>query len=42
VAYANHTLSKYEKNHEISDLEALGVVRALRYFRAYLLGMLAS
>ena len=38
VAYTSCTLSKHEKNYGITDLEALGVVWALRHFRAYLLG----
>ena len=38
IAYASRTLSNSEKNYGITDLEALGVVWALRHFRAYLLG----
>jgi len=38
IAYASRTLDAAEKNYGISELETLGLVWALRYFRAYLLG----
>ena len=38
IAYASRTLDAAEKNYRISELETLGLVWALRYFRAYLLG----
>ena len=38
MVYASRTSSKHEKSYGITDLEALGVVWPLRYFRVYLLG----
>ena len=38
VAYASHTLTKHERKYGITELEALGVVWALKHFRAYLWG----
>lgn len=38
VAYASQAISKHEANYGITDLEALGVVWAAKYFRAYLFG----
>ena len=38
VAYASHTLTKRERKYGITELEALGVVWALKHFRAYLFG----
>uniref|UniRef100_A0A1X7UNW9 Integrase catalytic domain-containing protein n=1 Tax=Amphimedon queenslandica TaxID=400682 RepID=A0A1X7UNW9_AMPQE len=38
VAYASRTVSEHEKNYGITELEALGVVWALKHFRAYLWG----
>ena len=38
IAYASRTLDPAERNYGISELETLGLVWALRYFRAYLLG----
>ena len=36
VVYASRTSSKHEKTYGITDLEALGVVWPLRYFKVYL------
>ena len=38
IAYASRSLSKPEQKYGITELEALGVVWAVRHFRAYLLG----
>ena len=38
VAYASRSLDKHERNYGISELETLGLVWAVRYFRQYLLG----
>ena len=38
VAYASRSVDKHEKNYGISELETLGLVWAVRYFRPYLLG----
>ncbi len=38
VAYASRSVDKHERNYGISELETLGLVWALRYFRHYLLG----
>lgn len=38
IAYASRSLDKHEKNYGISELETLGLVWAVRYFRNYLLG----
>ena len=38
VAYASRSLNRHEKNYGITELEALGVVWAVRHFRAYLYG----
>lgn len=32
VAYAHQTLSKHEHNYSITELEAVGVIWALRHF----------
>ena len=38
IAYASRSLNAHEKNYGISELETLGLVWAVRYFRPYLLG----
>jgi len=38
IAYASRTLQPHEKNYGVSELEALGVVWALKHFRHYIYG----
>lgn len=38
VAYASRAVNKHERNYGISELETLGLVWSVRYFRSYLLG----
>ena len=38
VAYASRSLHKHKLNYPITELETLGLVWAVKYFRAYLLG----
>lgn len=38
IAYASRTLDSHEKNYGISELETLGLVWAVKYFRSYILG----
>lgn len=38
IAYAGRTLEKPERNYGISELEALAVIEAVKYFRPYLYG----
>lgn len=38
IAYASCTLDLHERNYGISELETLGLVWAVKYFRPYILG----
>ena len=38
IAYASRSLQPAEKNYGISELETLGLVWAVKYFRPYILG----
>lgn len=38
ISYASRSLDTHEKNYGIPELETLGLVWAVRYFRPYLLG----
>lgn len=38
VAYALRSLDKHERNYGMSELETLGLVWAVPYFRTYLIG----
>ena len=38
IAFASQSVDKHEKNYGISELETLGLVWAVRYFRPYILG----
>ena len=38
IAYASRSLQPHEKNYAISELETLGLVWAVKYFRSYILG----
>ena len=37
VAYASRSINKHEKQCGVTDLEALGVVWAVKYFRSYVI-----
>ena len=38
IAFARHTLQTHEKSYGVTELEALGVVWAIRHIRPYLYG----
>lgn len=38
IAYASRTLQQHERNYGVTELEALGVVWAVRHFRHYIYG----
>ena len=38
IAYASRSLQPHERNYSITELETLGLVRAAKYFRPYILG----
>ena len=38
IAYASRSLDQHERNYGVTELETLGLVWAVRYFRSYILG----
>ena len=38
VAHASRSINKHEKQYDVAELEALGVVWAVKHFRSYLIG----
>jgi len=42
IAYASRAVDKHERNYCISELETLGLVWAVRYFRSYWFGHLCT